>query len=479
LNPFTPQASFDFDKFKELIKLSIKFLDDVVTYNMNRHALPEQSEASAKDRRIGLGITGLGDTFFKLGMSYGDKKSKKFLKELMFTLAHTAYRESIELAKEGGPFPAFVADEFVKSDYMKRLIEEVHESGDKKFESDLKKHGIRNVTLLTIAPVGTGSEILGGVSSGVEPIFAPSFERTVKFSDGVKKFTENAAVVNEYYKVTGRKELPDYFVSAHDLSPELRIEVQAIMQQYIDSAISSTINLPNSATVEDVSKVYMQAYKAGLKGITVYREGSREGILRTAKEQGNRGLIKSLFKHSRDLLPSLPSGLPCVRYRVNYRPNFRAYIVIGGDLSKGTPMEVIIQTKASEDSASAKELGILLTAQLRRDSAFGLSSEWLVEELNTIHANVGAWHKDEFSEHGRFITSLAGAASYALSLFMQKKFVSDSSGLKMFTYTEEGSKPQESSEDEAYSLCEKCHVNSVVSEGGCFVCKNCGNSRCS
>lgn len=474
---------FNWDRYRELIRGGVRFLDSVVDFNstLERQALEEQVEISKNSRRIGLGLTGLGDAFFKLGISYGSKASKRMLQEIMSVYAVTAYKESIEIAKELGPFPAFEYEKFTQSGFMKRLMKEIEDSGDKQFDKDLKKYGIRNVTVLTIAPVGSGSEILGGVSSGIEPIFAAAYKRTVQFSEGYREFTEYIPVVKEYMKLTGKSQLPEYFITAHDLSPDTRIDIQSMMQKYVDTSISSTINLASNASIDDVSKIYISAWKAGLKGITVYREGSREGILHTLNgHNGDRGLLKKLFKSSRDIIQPRPFSSPGVRYVISYEPNKKATIGIYGDVAAGIPEELLIWVKNVEDEPLARTISMMINMQLRRDAALGISSEWLLEELNSVTSATGAFHKDEYSEHGIHIKGLAHAARHALSLFLEKKYPKlSNSTLKESGHIDNSSYiGTDPSTPESLGMCEKCHAAAVVYENGCRYCKNCGHSKC-
>ena len=478
-DPFTNKAKLNFDLFKKVIETSVIFLDLTIDANIGHQALKDQDEAALRDRRMGLGITGLADAFFKLNMAYGSNKSKKLLKEIMLTLAYTAYKKSIELAKEKGAFPAFEYDKFIQSGYMSRLLDEIN-SFDTQFKKDLKQYGIRNVTLLTIAPVGTGSEILGGVSSGVEPIFATQYTRVVRFQDGKKEFNEFVPVVREYMDTTGMSILPDYLVTAHDLNPEQRIEIQAIMQKYVDSAISSTINLPNDATVEDVSKIYIQAWKAGLKGITVYREGCREGVLKTGKTE-SRSLIKKLFKDSRDMITPRPTVLPSMTYAIQYCPTHKARITICMDPETQAPVEINIVTKNPADTASAKELSILITALLRRDAAHNIPSDWVIEEVNEIVSLPGAFHTDDETKKTVYISGLAQATAYALKRFIETFCCNGHS--QKFSLVDTHNISNSAINDvpvntASMGICKVCKTVAVIREGGCERCTNCGFSKC-
>ena len=465
-SPYTEVASFNFVRFKEIIKDAICFLDNVIDYGHEKHALQEQKNNSVRDRRIGLGITGLADALFKMKIKYDSKQAEKFVKEIFSVMSATAYRASIDLAKDFGPFPAYDVNKYLQSNYVTRLISEINKTGvDPEFENDLKKYGIRNVTLLTVAPVGTGSEILGGVSSGIEPVFAASFKRRVILSDGnTHDFEEYAPVFKDYLMKTGKSHLPEYAVVSHEIDYNYRIKLQSIIQNYVDASISSTINLPNNVSEKEVADIYFSAWKNGLKGLTVYREGSREGVLYTKSTKGS--LIKKLFKDKKDIVEPLPEILDAIVYAVKYCPSHKARISIAKDQTTGEPISISIVTKKPEDESMAKQLSILLTALLRRDVAQGISSAWIIEELKGIVNLPGVFHKDSDIDKGVFICGLAQASAYALEKFLNRK--NKKSGI---TKTKEN-------HNDKYELCPLCRTNSLIYENGCSHCTNCGYNKC-
>lgn len=281
-NPFTEKAEFDYERFKEMVREGVIFLNEVLDENMNLHPLPQQREMARELRQIGLGIMGLADMFIKLGIRYGSQESIDLIHKIGRVLVNEALRQSALLAKKDGPFPRYREEAVLKSPFLLS-------NADEDVLELIKKYGLRNSQLLTIPPTGSISTLIG-CSNGVEPIFQISYTRkseSLHHEDTYYKvFTP---IVKEYmdrHNITREEDLPDFFVTTSNLNYRERIDVQAAWQQYIDASISSTVNVPNEFTVEEVEDLYIYAWKKGLKGITIYRDGcAREGILLTDKSK--------------------------------------------------------------------------------------------------------------------------------------------------------------------------------------------------
>lgn len=250
----------DWKKFAETIRVGIRFLDNVLT--ANHYPIPECRTVGEKSRRIGLGVTGLHYLLIKLGFKYGSAKSLEFLDRLFATFRNEAYQASVEIAKEKGSFPAFDVDKYSKEEFFKQLPVRIQNS--------IKKNGIRNAVMLTIAPCGTNSMVLG-VSSGVEPIFSPVYIRRFREGNIWREEIVADRLFEEWYLAE-----KDYsvFVGAYDIHVEEHLAVQATIQKYIDSAISKTTNLPNDFDVEKLSDIILE-YASYVKGFTIYRAGSK------------------------------------------------------------------------------------------------------------------------------------------------------------------------------------------------------------
>ncbi|OFX16029.1 MAG: ribonucleoside-diphosphate reductase, adenosylcobalamin-dependent, partial [Armatimonadetes bacterium RBG_19FT_COMBO_69_19] len=274
---FTSTARVDWEGLEPALRYGTRFLDNVLDYNADKHPLPEQREASLKSRRIGVGFTGLGDMLIKLGLKYDTDEAVTFVDKLFDRIKHIVYDESVNLAQEKGVFPAWDLEQHMRSPFIQHLAPQMHER--------IRQHGLRNVALLTVPPVGSGAA-LAGVTSGIEPIFDIAYVRRSE-SLSQETFKVYHPLVREYmqrYEVDKEGDLPPYFVTAHQIKAEMRVKMQAAIQKHIDHSISSTVNVPKETTAEEVERIYFLAWKMGAKGITVYRESSREGILLTEQQ---------------------------------------------------------------------------------------------------------------------------------------------------------------------------------------------------
>lgn len=266
--PYTDKAYFASEEFVKAIHIAVRALDKLIDENYERHPLKEQQQMSYNYRNIGLGVFGYGTALMKLGLKYGSNEALKFTDDIFALLFRSAVMASNELAKELGPYPNYKECIF-DSDIMKGHF--------RQDEIDvMKQYGLRNCSLISIAPTGTLANLLGE-TGGCEPEFAMKYtRRTVGMTDGDNTYYEvDCKAAREYKEVNKTDILPDYFVASDDIPWYDRIKTQAIMQKHVDTAISSTVNLPNEATVEDIEQLYLEAWKAGLKGITVFRKGCK------------------------------------------------------------------------------------------------------------------------------------------------------------------------------------------------------------
>src|SRR5207247_99927 len=276
-DPFGAQPRVDWERLEPALRAATRFLDNVLDYNADKHPLPAQKAASLKSRRIGVGFTGLGVMLMRLGLKYVTVEAVGFVVRLFERIKNVVYDASVNLACEKGVFPAYDADKHLAGRFVATLQPPVLER--------IRRHGLRNVALLTVPPVGSGAA-LAGVTSGIEPIFDRAYVRRSE-SLSQETFKVYHPLVREYmarFEVERETDLPPFFVTAHQIKPEMRVKMQAAIQKHIDHSISSTVNLPRDATLEDVERVYLLAWKLGAKGITVYRESSREGILITGDQ---------------------------------------------------------------------------------------------------------------------------------------------------------------------------------------------------
>lgn len=285
--PYTEKAFFASGEFVLAVEKAVKALDKLIDENYNRHPLKEQQEMSFNYRNIGLGVFGYGTMLMKLGMRYGSEEALKFTDDIFGLLFRAAVLASNDLAKEFGPYPKYkecvLDSDIIKAHFRQDEIDE------------LKQCGLRNCSLISIAPTGTLATLLGE-TSGCEPEFAMKYtRRTVGMTDGDNTYYEvDCKAAKEYKEINHTDILPDYFVASDDIPWMDRIRTQAVMQKHVDTGISSTVNLPYETKVEEIEDLYIEAWKHGLKGITVFRKGcKRMPILSIDKKEGE---IKKIGK---------------------------------------------------------------------------------------------------------------------------------------------------------------------------------------
>ena len=281
-NPFTDEAFFDFEGLKECVQASVRALNEVLEEGLPLHPLKEQRDSVEQWRQIGLGIMGLADALLKLGLTYGEEDAVEMCDKIGFAMADTAIAASAKLAKEKGAFPKCNVEEIMSTPFFQANTTE-------KTRELVNKYGLRNSQLLTIAPTGTLSTMLG-ISGGIEPVYANYYVRKTESLHGTDVYYKvYTKIVEDYMKqhdLKEDKELPDYFVTAMTLDYRQRIDMQSVWQKHIDASISSTVNVPNSFTVEETESLYIYAYEQGLKGITIFRDGcKRVGILNTEQKE--------------------------------------------------------------------------------------------------------------------------------------------------------------------------------------------------
>ena len=276
----------NFNKLKQTVKTGVRMQDNVI--DATPYFLEENKKQALGERRVGLGVMGMHDLLIYCETAYGSEEGNKLVDQIFETIATTAYRESIELAKEKGSFPFLVGktdeetaslrDAFIHTGYMKQMPEDIREG--------VLKYGIRNSHLLTVAPTGSTGTMVG-VSTGLEPYFSFSYYRSGRLG----KFIEvKADIVQEYLDQNPNVDpdrLPEWFITAMELSPEAHADTQCVIQRWVDSSISKTVNAPKGYTVEQVENVYRRLYNGGAKGGTVYVDGSRDSQVLTLKAEDN------------------------------------------------------------------------------------------------------------------------------------------------------------------------------------------------
>jgi ribonucleoside-diphosphate reductase alpha chain len=274
-SPFTPRSHFDQDALADATSIAVRLLDDVI--DASRFPLPQQAASARNTRRIGIGITGLADALVMLGARYGSDASLAMAADTMRLICHGAYRTSVALAQEKGTFPHFERDKYLRSPFVRSLPEDI--------QTAIARHGIRNSHLIAIAPTGTISLLAGNVSSGLEPVYAASYTRSVLAHDGrPQTFTLTSYALELWRTAKGTASgFPPAFVTSSELSVQAHLDMQAALQPFVDNSISKTINVPDACPFSEFQQIYDLAYDRGLKGCTTFRPNPVTGSVLTQR----------------------------------------------------------------------------------------------------------------------------------------------------------------------------------------------------
>ncbi|MFH1852518.1 MAG: adenosylcobalamin-dependent ribonucleoside-diphosphate reductase [Candidatus Neomarinimicrobiota bacterium] len=478
LDRFVDQnGNFMIPEFKETVATAVRFLDNVIDYNIERHALPNQKENAIQDRRIGLGLLGLGDMLVRMGIRYDSEDALQTVDQVCQIFRDSAYEASIVIGRDKKSFPNFDWEQYGKSKFVKNL--------PKAIRNDIEQYGIRNATVLTVPPTGSGA-IVARVTSGIEPIFSTSYTRRVKKNSGSgDSFKEYKVFHPVIAKLFGDdSNLPDYIVTAHNIDPYFRVKMQGVIQKYIDSSISSTVNLDKDVAVETVADIYMTAYKANLKGITVYREGSREGILVSDKENKSatdQQKTAEATKPAAKPVSAMPRRRPIVTSGITRRIQTgegTLYITINEDDNGLCEVFTTIGKAGGHAAAQSEAISRLISLSLRS----GIEPIAIVKQLKGISGPNPTW------EDGQLILSTPDAIGKALDDYIKARKVKQEEDLNThhFAFVNNPRKkvtpePKESQPAEMpfkFEVCPKCSGNSLKYEAGCLVCHDCGYSKC-
>ncbi|MBR5158548.1 MAG: adenosylcobalamin-dependent ribonucleoside-diphosphate reductase [Bacteroidaceae bacterium] len=535
-NPFTPKAKFDFDLFKKHVAIAQRIMDDIIDLEIEKIDMiqakiasdPEDDETkytekrlwekimrkSTMGRRTGVGITAEGDMLAALGLRYGTDEATEFAEKVQRTLALAAYRSSVEMAKERGAFEIFDWKREQKNPFILRLKE-----ADPELYEDMKKYGRRNIACLTIAPTGTVS-LMTQTTSGLEPVFMPVYKRrrkvnrddenaNITFTDENgdafeefivfhHKFVEWMIVngINPAQRFTPEEvdELvarsPYYKATAQDVDWVNKVKMQGAMQKWVDHSISVTINLPNDVSEELVNELYVEAWKSGCKGCTVYRDGSRDGVLVDAKSD------KKADKTQKD--GKEPTLAPCdceprqvveVRPRileadvVRFQNNKEKWVAFVGILD-GRPYEIFTGLQDDEE-------GIVLPKTVEKG--------WIIKNIDEegrkrydfqftnkrgYKVTIEGLSEKFDKEYWNYAKLISGVLRYQMPIDLCIKLIGSldlgseninnwKNGVEraLKKYVQDGTAVKG-------EKCTVCGSESLVYQEGCLICKNCGSSRC-
>lgn len=529
-NPFTPNAKFNFSKFKEHVMYAQRMMDDIIDLEMEKietiiakiEADPETDEVKATElnlwkkikdktsqgRRTGVGTTAEGDMIAAMGLTYGTEEATKFSVEVHKTLALAAYRSSVMLASERGAFPVFDYKREVNNPFMNRLKE-----ADSELYDLMVKYGRRNIACLTIAPTGTTS-ILTQTTSGIEPVFLPVYKRRRKVNANDKEvrvdFVDESGDAFEEYVVYHPKFItwmningievkdnytqeqideivaksPYYKATSNDVDWLNKVKMQGAVQKWVDHSISVTINLPNDVSEDMVNKLYVEAWKSGCKGCTVYRDGSRSGVLISLKNEKK--------KTTENAVPSPADENGFVTHKrpieldadvVRFQNNKEKWIAFIG-LIDGKPYEIFTGIADDDEGifcpksvSKGKIIKVIdENGQKRYDfqfvnkRGFKTTIEGLSEKFNP-----------EFWNYAKLIS---GVLRYRMPIAQVLKLVGslelDNQSINTWKVGVERAlkKYLPNGEKASGQTCPNCGQESLVYQEGCLICTNCGTSRC-
>lgn len=461
--PFEKNAGISAERLRDLVSVAVRALDNVV--DVSNYPLPQQEAEAKAKRRIGLGVTGLADALAMCRLHYGSEAARKQAARWMKMISEAAYAASLALGAEKGVFPAWRRDEYC-----------VHLDIDPNLAIACGEKGLRNSHLTSIAPTGTISLLAGNVSSGIEPIFDFQYNRKILELDGSKRIEKVEDYAYRQWRILskGKEEFPDYFVTAQDLAPEDHLLMQAALQPFVDSAISKTLNCPREMPFEEFRDIYTRAYDLGLKGCTTYRPNDVTGsVLSTGDEQkpdqlrdmppaSDTSLVEEIKRLSeivaRPLAPR-SSVMGGKTYKLAW-PNSPAFYITINDDADGRPFEIFINSKNLEAYAWTLALTRMISAIWRR----GGNTAFVQDELKAVFdPRGGSWM------NGVYCPSLLAAIGGVIEQHCGEQQVIEA-------------KPVEPVQPQMLvsiqDLCGKCNQPALKREGGCSVCKNCGDSKC-
>ena len=462
--PFGENAHLDVSQLENLVATAVRMMDNVI--EVSQFPLEVQKLEALNKRRIGLGVTGLADALLMVGLRYGSDEAVEKTEEWMKLIARASYKASINLAKEKGAFSLFDPEKLIASGNMKQMDDDIKQA--------VRKFGIRNALLTSIAPTGTISLYAGNVSSGIEPVFAYSYTRKVLQNDG--SHIEEEVVdyaVQMWRDKFGDAQLPDYFVSAQNLTPSDHVKMQAAAQKWVDSSISKTINCPEDISFDDFKEVYMQAYDTGCKGCTTYRPNEVTGsVLSVASEEKSKSekeIDGEVIYMSEPL--ERPNTLDGNTYKLRWPDSEHAIYVTINDIivnDQRRPFEVFINSKNMEHFAWTVGLTRMISAVFRR----GGDVSFVVDELKAVFdPRGGAW------VNGKYIPSILAAIGGVLEEHMVKiGFIINSD--EMLSHQKDDLSKVEKLKSLKQKSCTSCGQFDLQMIEGCMTCRSCGYSKC-
>lgn len=532
-NPFTPEASFDFDLFKEHVAKAQRIMDDIIDLELEKidlimdkikhdpqtddikhaeyHLWEKIKDKSSQGRRTGLGITAEGDMIAAMGLTYGTQEATDFSVSVHRTLALAAYRSSVDMARERGAFKVFDAKREAANPFLIRIKE-----ADPSLYDDIMTYGRRNIACLTIAPTGTTS-LMTQTTSGIEPVFMPVYKRRRKVNpndaDVHVDFTDEVGDSYEEYIVYHKKFLtwmevngidtskrytqdeidelvarsPYHKATANDVDWLMKVRMQGAIQKWVDHSISVTVNLPNDVSEELVGKLYVEAWRSGCKGCTIYRDGSRSGVMISASKKDKKKSAAQKEKTSSDRIPVMavtetrPKELDCDVVR--FQNNKEKWVAFVG-LLDGYPYEIFTGLQDDEEGIALPKT-VTKGRIIKQTNPDGTKRyDFQFENKRGYKTTVEGLSEKFNPEYWNYAKLISGVLRYRMPIDHVIKLVSslqlkDQSINTWKNGVERALKKYMVDGTEAKGLvCPSCGQETLVYQEGCLICKNCGASRC-
>lgn len=532
-NPFTPEASFDFDLFKEHVAKAQRIMDDIIDLELEKidlimdkikhdpqtddikhaeyHLWEKIKDKSSQGRRTGVGITAEGDMIAAMGLTYGTQEATDFSVSVHRTLALAAYRSSADMARERGAFKVFDAKREAANPFLLRIKE-----ADPSLYDDIMTYGRRNIACLTIAPTGTTS-LMTQTTSGIEPVFMPVYKRRRKVNpndaDVHVDFTDEVGDSYEEYIVYHKKFLtwmevngidttkrytqdeidelvarsPYHKATANDVDWLMKVRMQGAIQKWVDHSISVTVNLPNDVSEELVGKLYEEAWRSGCKGCTIYRDGSRSGVMISASKKDKKKSAAQKEKVSSDRIPVMavtetrPKELDCDVVR--FQNNKEKWVAFVG-LLDGYPYEIFTGLQDDEEGIALPKT-VTKGRIIKQTNPDGTKRyDFQFENKRGYKTTVEGLSEKFNPEYWNYAKLISGVLRYRMPIDHVIKLVSslqlkDQSINTWKNGVERALKKYMVDGTEAKGLvCPSCGQETLVYQEGCLICKNCGASRC-
>ena len=532
-NPFTPEASFDFDLFKEHVAKAQRIMDDIIDLELEKidlimdkikhdpqtddikhaeyHLWEKIKDKSSQGRRTGVGITAEGDMIAAMGLTYGTQEATDFSVSVHRTLALAAYRSSVDMARERGAFKVFDAKREAANPFLLRIKE-----ADPSLYDDIMTYGRRNIACLTIAPTGTTS-LMTQTTSGIEPVFMPVYKRRRKVNpndaDVHVDFTDEVGDSYEEYIVYHKKFLtwmevngidtskrytqdeidelvarsPYHKATANDVDWLMKVRMQGAIQKWVDHSISVTVNLPNDVSEELVGKLYEEAWRSGCKGCTIYRDGSRSGVMISASKKDKKKSTAQKEKVSTDRIPVMavtetrPKELDCDVVR--FQNNKEKWVAFVG-LLDGYPYEIFTGLQDDEEGIALPKT-VTKGRIIKQTNPDGTKRyDFQFENKRGYKTTVEGLSEKFNPEYWNYAKLISGVLRYRMPIDHVIKLVSslqlkDQSINTWKNGVERALKKYMVDGTEAKGqVCPSCGQETLVYQEGCLICKNCGASRC-